>query len=240
MTYGYIHSVETCGTVDGPGIRYVVFMQGCSLRCQYCHNPDTWEMQNGTKYLPQELFTDILKYKKFIKNGGVTLSGGEPLLQSEFAYELIELCKQNGIHTALDTSGIIPLDRCKDAIDAADMVLLDIKSIDEAVCKLLTGASNKNALKLLDYLEKTNKSVWIRQVILPGITDNTEHLERLAKHLSKFTVIEKVELIPFHKMGEFKWERLKLDYKLSLIQPPSEQAMDSYRRLFTCVGFNPS
>ena len=136
---GYIHSVETYGTLDGPGIRYVVFMQGCALRCKYCHNPDTWQLQAGNKTTVQELMEDILKYKNFIKSGGVTLSGGEPLLQPDYAAEVLKECRKHGIHTAIDTSGELPLITCRHAIDEADLVLLDIKSIDSAKALCFTG-----------------------------------------------------------------------------------------------------
>ncbi len=223
---GYVHSVETYGTLDGPGIRYIVFMQGCALRCKYCHNPDTWQLHAGKKYTVQELMEDILKYKNFIKSGGVTLSGGEPLLQADFAAELLKECKKHGIHTAIDTSGEIPLITCKHAIDEVDLVLLDIKSIDSAKALSLTGKGNENVLKLLDYLEENKKEVWIRHVVVPGITDNYEDIEKMAEYLSHYTVISRVDILPFHKLGEYKWEELGLKYELGKTEPPKKESIE--------------
>lgn len=226
MTVGYVHSIETCGAVDGPGLRYVVFFQGCPLRCKFCHNPDTWKTNTGTRYTVDELTEDILKYRNFIKSGGVTITGGEPLLQAEFAEELLKRLKKEGIHTAIDTSGAIPLDKCKGAVDAADLILLDIKSIDTVVAKDLTGKGNEDALNLLEYLESKGKPVWIRHVVVPGITENYEAIERLGKYLEKFKVVERVEILPFHKMGEFKWKELGYKYELLETQPPEKESIE--------------
>lgn len=238
MTKGYIHSIETCGTVDGPGLRYVVFFQGCPMRCKYCHNPDTWKINIGKEYSVDELVEDITKYKNFIKNGGVTITGGEPLLQADFAAELLTKLKELGIHTAIDTSGAIPLDKCKLAVDAADLILLDIKSIDTVVAQNLTGMGNENPLSLLDYLEKIKKPVWIRHVVVPGYTENYEHIEKLGKYLKDFTVVEKVEILPFHKMGEYKWEELGEQYELTDTQPPEKASINKIRDILRKYNLN--
>lgn len=233
---GRIHSIETFGAVDGPGIRFVVFFQGCPLRCLYCHNPDSWDASGGREVTAEELIEQIKRYRNFIKSGGVTLSGGEPLLQSEFAEELLRLCKQNGFHTAVDTSGCIPLSKCKAAVDRADMLLLDIKAIDSALTKKITGAGNENALKILEYCESVGKPVWIRHVLLPGYTLDYEQAHRMGSFLKDFRYVEKVELLPFHKMGEYKWETLKLPYTLTEVQPPESEQVEEYRRILLSYG----
>ena len=203
-TIGYIHSVESFGAVDGPGVRFVVFLQGCPLRCLFCHNPDTWNQGEGTKMTANELFDQIKQYKNFIKNGGVTLSGGEPLMQPEFILDVLNLCKAEGIHTAIDTSGGVPLITAKAAIEAADMLLLDIKDIDKEDCEKLTGQSNTNAMAILNHCDYIGKDVWIRHVLIPEYTMNYDKLDRLARVLSWYSCIKKIELMPFHKMGEYK------------------------------------
>lgn len=235
---GYVHSVETCGTLDGPGIRYVVFLQGCPLRCKFCHNPDTWQLYSGKKYSVEDLMEDILKYRNFIKGGGVTLSGGEPLLQADFAAEVFKECKKHGIHTAVDTSGAIPLNLCKHAIDEVDLVLLDIKSIDTFKCESLTGKGNEDALKLLDYLEQNKKEVWIRHVVVPGITEDYNDIENMAEYLSKYTVISRVEILPFHKMGEYKWKQLNLKYELENTLPPQNESIEKIKSILKKYKLN--
>jgi len=233
---GRIHSVETFGAVDGPGIRFVVFFQGCPLRCLYCHNPDSWDISGGKEITAEDMAAQILRYKSFIKNGGVTISGGEPLLQSEFAQELLRLCKENGFHTAIDTSGIVPLNSCKGAVDTADLILLDIKAIDDILSKKLTGSSNQNTKKMLAYCEKNKKPVWIRHVILPGYTMDKKHARRLGEYLSNFNCIEKVELLPFHKIGEYKWKNLEYDYKLTEVQPPEPDKVEEIKEILMSYG----
>ena len=235
---GYVHSVETCGTLDGPGIRYVVFLPGCPLRCQFCNNPDTWQLYSGKKYSVEDLMEDILKYRNFIKGGGVTLSGGEPLLQADFAAEVFKECKKHGIHTAVDTSGAIPLNLCKHAIDEVDLVLLDIKSIDTFKCESLTGQGNEDALKLLDYLEQNKKEVWIRHVVVPGITEDQNDIENMAEYLSKYIVISRVEILPFHKMGEYKWKQLNLKYELENTLPPQNESIEKIKSILKKYKLN--
>jgi len=234
---GRIHSLESFGTVDGPGIRFVIFMQGCPLRCLYCHNPDTWDIKNPSKYsmTASELLKEVLKYKNYIAKGGITVTGGEPLLQATFLTEFFRLCKAEGIHTALDTSGYICNSQVRELLRYTDLVLLDIKSIDSEQHRSLTGVRINNTLQFLDYLEEQGIDTWIRHVVVPGITDNDELLEKLAHYLSKYTVIQKIELLPYHILGTPKYEQMNLEYKLKGVEPLSnerlEKAKDIFRRL---------
>ncbi len=233
---GRIHSIESFGTLDGPGIRYVLFLQGCGLRCLYCHNPDTWLMNGGKLMDSDDIIQDILSYRNFIKTGGVTLSGGEPLLQPEFALDILQKCKLLGIHTALDTAGAIPLSLSAPAIEAADLLLLDIKSLDNDICKALTGRSNEETLQTLSYCEKIKKPVWLRHVLVPGYTLKKELLEKLADYLTPLSCVEKVELLPFHKMGEYKWKELRLSYLLEETPVPDKAALRMARSIFDDRG----
>lgn len=224
---GYIHSFESLGTVDGPGIRFVVFMQGCPMRCKYCHNPDTWRPGSGNRYTAEEVALRALRYKSYIKNGGVTVTGGEPLMQIEFVTELFKILKANGIHTALDTSGVVFNKNDTKDIDElliyTDLVLLDIKHIDEEEHKKLTAHSNKNILEFAKYLSDNAKDMWIRHVLVDGITDNDEYLKRLKSFIDGLKTVKKVEVLPYHNMGEVKYEKLGLDYPLKGVQPPSKE-----------------
>jgi pyruvate formate lyase activating enzyme len=235
-TIGYVHSVESFGAVDGPGVRFVVFTQGCPLRCLFCHNPDTWKMNEGNQMTATELFSQIKTYKNFIKKGGVTFSGGEPLLQPDFIYEVIKLCKQEGIHTAIDTSGAVPLSTCKHVIEACDLVMLDIKDIDKDDCIKLTGQSNTNAMAILNHCDYIGKPVWIRHVLVPQYTYNTDKLERLAKVLSWYSCIEKIEVIPFHKMGEYKWDYVDTPYQLNDVPSATPEQVKTAKEIFKQHG----
>lgn len=232
---GYIHSFESFGTVDGPGIRFVVFMQGCPMRCLYCHNPDTW-VKGGKEYSPREVAAQVLKYKNYFKGGGgITVSGGEPLLQAEFVRELFTVLKADGVHTALDTSGILfnPEDgRSFDGLlQVTDLVLLDIKHIDDAEHKKLTGHSNKNVLKFAGYLSDTGKPMWIRHVLVPTITDNDGYLKALAEFIKTLKTVEKVEVLPYHSMGEIKYKNLGIDYPLKGLEPPTRERVKEAKRI---------
>ncbi len=232
---GYIHSYESFGAVDGPGIRFIVFLKGCLLKCLYCHNPDTWHKNAADNFsvtTPEELIKQILKYKNFICNGGVTISGGEPLLQADFCYELIQLCKENNLHTAIDTSGAVPLEKSSKVIDVADMLLLDIKDIDAEDCKILTGIDNSNAFKTLEYCESINKPVWIRHVLVPEYTLKEDKLKRLADYLRKFSCVKRIDLLPYHTLGKYKWEQLGAEYKLEGIEPPSDEEVAKAKLIF--------
>ncbi|GMQ60813.1 pyruvate formate-lyase-activating protein [Vallitalea maricola] len=222
---GKIHSIETCGTVDGPGIRFVIFMQGCPLRCKYCHNPDTWKLGDGEEKTVEELILEIKKYKSYMKfsGGGVTVTGGEPLLQGKFVTELFKRCKEEGIHTAVDTSGYIFNDTTKEVLDYTDLVLLDIKCYDSDRYKYITGVSLDPTISFMNYLGELNKPVWIRYVLVPGLSDNEEHIKNLSIFLSNFNNIERIELLPFHKMGEFKWEELGYTYELGDTKEPTKE-----------------
>lgn len=230
---GNIHSLESFGTVDGPGIRFVVFLQGCPLRCLYCHNPDTWEKGQGTLQLsPEELLEEVLRYKNFIAKGGVTVTGGEPLMQAPFVREFFLLCREQGIHTALDTSGALRSQAVRDVLDVTDLVLLDIKSIDPLQHKELTGATITNTLHCLDYLEKKQIPTWIRHVVVPGWTDDDRLLQQLADYLKPYHCIEKVELLPYHTMGTRKYEQMGLPYRLESTPELSAERLERARRIF--------
>ena len=212
-----IHSFESFGTVDGPGIRFVVFMQGCALKCKYCHNRDTWDLCGGTEYTLEEILTRIKKYKNYFipSGGGVTFSGGEPLLQLKFLLKIIPILKKEGIHVAIDTSGSFNLtEDIKKVINLADLFLLDIKCINDEICKDLTGVSNKKELAFARYLSDINKPMWIRQVLVPGITDKEDDLLKLKDFINSLNSVEKVEILPYHDMGKFKWEKLGFKYPL--------------------------
>ena len=231
---GYIHSLESFGTVDGPGIRFVIFLQGCPLRCLYCHNPDTWDTKHPSKYTmtPSELITEVLKYKNFIKSGGVTVTGGEPLLQAEFLKEFFQLCKSENIHTALDTSGFIYSPKALEVLEFVDLVLLDIKAIDPTLYKSLTSVKLENTLKFLDYLEEKNIDTWVRHVIVPDLTDKDEQLEKLAQYLTHYQVVKKIELLPYHTMGIHKYEQLSLNYTLKDTPALSPERLANAKRIF--------
>ena len=233
---GRIHSIESFGTLDGPGIRYVLFMQGCPLRCLYCHNPDSQCVEAGQVMTAGEVLADILTYRPYIKRGGVTLSGDEPLMQHAFACAVLDGCRENKLHCAIDTSGAIPLNRAAPALDRADLILLDIKALDDDLCVRLTGASNRNTLATLEYCETARKPVWIRHVLVPGFTLDEAKLEQLADYLLRFACIGKIELLPFHKMGEYKWEALACPYALKETPPPTEEQLRRARAIFQCRG----
>ena len=223
---GRIHSFESFGTVDGPGIRFVVFMQGCPLKCKYCHNRDTWNVDKGMLVDVDEVVKKVLREKTFIdsSNGGVTVSGGEPLLQAPFLTELFIKLKELNIHTCIDTAGSLPVSQeIKELIKYTDLVLLDIKHIDDEKAKDLTSMSNKNNLDFAKYLNNIGKPMWIRQVLVPGYTDDKYDLQRLKAFIDTLTNVEKVELLPYHELGKYKWEELGVEYPLEGIKSPSEE-----------------
>lgn len=217
---GRIHSFESLGAVDGPGVRFVVFMQGCALKCKYCQNRDTWNLKGGTTYSSDEIVEKILRYKNYIMpNGGVTISGGEPLLQTKFLIELFTKLKQYNIHTCIDTSGSVVLtDEIKELIDLTDLFLLDIKCINDEKAINLTGVSNKKELEFAKYLSSINKPMWIRQVLVPGYTDDEQDLIKLREFISTLKSVEKVEILPYHDLGKFKWEQLGEVYPLEKVR----------------------
>ncbi len=233
-----LHSVETLGTVDGPGIRYVVFFAGCPLRCIYCHNPDTQNINDGQEMDIDELVRNICGYRNFIKTGGVTLSGGEPLMQPQAAATLLQKLRQEGIHTALDTAGSVELRLSAPVLDEADLVLLDIKALDDALCREMTEKGVQNTLRTLSYLNTAGKPVWLRHVLVPGYTLDTQRLTRLAEFLTQFTCIEKVELLPFHKLGEHKWKELGRPYLLYETREPTAEEVEQAKDIFIKQGFS--
>lgn len=235
---GYIHSFETFGTKDGPGIRFVLFTQGCPLRCLYCHNPDTWKADES-KYLltPEEVFLEMEKVKMFTK-GGITVSGGEPLLQAQFILELFKICKANGIHTAIDTSGIYLNEKVKEVLDYTDLVLLDIKHINPIKYKKLTNAPLESTFRFMEYLASIDKPVWLRYVLVPDYTDDENDLNEWAKYVSQYKNVERVDILPFHQMAIHKWEQLGIDYKLSDIQPPTQELTEKATSIFKSYGLN--
>ena len=217
---GRIHSFESLGAVDGPGVRFVVFMQGCSLKCKYCQNRDTWNLKGGTIYSSDEIVEKILRYKNYIiPNGGVTISGGEPLLQAKFLIELFTKLRQYNIHTCIDTSGSVALtDEIKELINLTDLFLLDIKCINDEKAINLTGVSNKKELEFAKYLSNINKPMWIRQVLVPGYTDDEQDLVKLKEFISTLKSVKKVEILPYHDLGKFKWEQLGEIYPLEKVR----------------------
>ncbi|API91855.1 MULTISPECIES: pyruvate formate-lyase-activating protein [Virgibacillus] len=226
---GRIHSIETCGTVDGPGLRYVIFLQGCLLRCQFCHNPDTWDVKGGVEKSVDEIIADLQDYLPYIKNsGGLTVSGGEPLLQIDFLLELFKECKKLGVHTAIDTSaGCFResptfLRKVDELLSVTDLVLLDIKHLDNDLHKQLTGMPNAHILKFAKLLAEKNTPVWIRRVLIPGRTNDPEELAALNEFISNLGNVQKVEVLPYHTMGVYKWEHLNLEYPLTGVEPPTE------------------
>ena len=223
---GKIHSFESFGTVDGPGIRFVLFMQGCPLRCKYCHNRDTWDASSGEEYSLESIFKQIIRFKPYmnVSHGGVTISGGEPLLQTQFVTELLKKLKEKKIHTALDTSGSLPIsDSIKELLRYTDLVLLDIKHIDNEKCIALTGAPNTNTLNFAKYLSENGIPMWIRQVLIPGFTDDENDLKKLKEFIDTLKTVEKVEILPYHNLGKFKWEQLGVKYELENVVPPTEE-----------------
>ncbi len=228
---GIVHSLESFGSVDGPGVRFVVFMQGCKMRCKYCHNPETWSFDGGVSYSAEELFEQAWKYRAYwgkdMKNGGVTVSGGEPLLQIEFVTEFFKILKSHNIHTTVDTSGQ-PF--CEDAeylkkfdelLKYTDLVLLDLKIYDGEEHRELTGHNNDNILKMAQYLSDKGVSMWIRHVLVPGITDSEENLTKLSQFIMTLKTVEKVEVLPYHTLGLSKWKKLKIPYSLEGVRAPS-------------------
>ena len=231
---GRIHSIESFGTVDGPGIRFVVFMQGCPLKCKYCHNRDTWNLDGGHTITSDELVKEIMHYKSYMDNsgGGITISGGEPLLQAKFITELFVKLKKKKIHTAIDTAGSLPItDEIKGLLDLTDLVLLDIKHIDNEKAIKLTGTSNKNNIEFAKYLSNINKPMWIRQVLVPGYTDDETDLLKLKEFINSLNSVENVEILPYHSLGKFKWKELGATYELENVIPPSLEAVEKAKEI---------
>lgn len=236
---GNIHSLESFGSADGPGVRYIIFLRGCNMRCKYCHNPDTWAKKDGNMLMTaDEVLQKALRYKNYWKNnGGITVSGGEALLQIDFLVELFRKAKEKGIHTTLDTSGN-PFTRENPFFEKfnllmkyTDLFMLDIKHIDDECHKKLTGCSNKNILDMANYLSDNNKDMWIRHVLVPGITDSKEQLTNLKEFISTLNSVKKVEILPYHTLGVFKWEQLGIPYGLENVNPPTKEQIEEAKQI---------
>ena len=231
--YAKIHSFESFGTVDGPGIRYVIFLQGCHLKCKYCHNRDTWDMNGGFYSSLDEIINKIDNYKNYITpNGGVTVTGGEPLLQVHFLIELFKRLKEKNIHTCIDTSGMVDItDDIKLLLSYTDLVLLDIKHIDPAKCKELVGFSNEKEINFAKYLSENGIDMWIRQVLIPGYTDDENDLKKLRNFINCLDTVKKVELLPYHDMGKYKWKKLGFNYELENIKAPTNDEIKKAKEI---------
>lgn len=238
--HGYIHSIETCGTVDGPGIRFVIFTAGCPLRCLYCSNPDCRYVENGKRVSVDELMAEVQKYTSYMNasGGGVTVSGGEPLFQPHFVAEIFKQCKAIGIHTALDTSGYCDLKVAEPVLELADLVLLDIKSFDPEIYQTVTSVSLEPTLEIARYLHRISKPTWIRFVLVPGLTDAPDNVAGLADFVATLKNVEKVDILPFHKMGEYKWEQLGYSYQLKEAQPPPPDKVQAVHDMFRQRGIS--
>lgn len=221
--YGYIHSTESFGTVDGPGVRFVIFFQGCPMRCLYCHNPDTWKPQGGTKMTADELLDKFEKNRNFYRSGGITVTGGEPLMQMDFAIELLKKAKERNIHTCIDTSGITFNENSKSQFDElikyTDLIMLDIKHIHPDEHIKLTGQKQDNIINFARYTAEKNIPIWIRHVVVPNITDNEEHLYNLGRFIGTLRNVKALDVLPYHNMGVAKYKELGMEYPLKDTQP---------------------
>ncbi|BFH61635.1 MULTISPECIES: pyruvate formate-lyase-activating protein [Paenibacillus] len=234
MIKGHIHSLETFGTVDGPGIRFVLFMQGCLLKCQYCHNPDTWALDEGKEMTVEEVLAEIEPYLTYYRSsgGGLTVSGGEPTLQSHFVAELFkEVKKRWNLHTTLDSNGFNEAERIHQLLEVTDLVLLDIKHIDDEKHIKLTGKSNERTLRTAQWLSEHGRKMWIRHVYVPGIHDQEEDLINLGRFIGTLKGVEKFEILPYHQMGIYKWEALGKEYPLQGVPSPTEEEVQRAYRL---------
>ena len=231
--YAKVHSLETFGAVDGPGIRFILFLQGCHLQCKYCHNRDTWDMNGGSYKSLDDIFNMIMKYKNYITpNGGVTVSGGEPLLQVKFLIQLFTKLKKKKIHTCIDTSGMVAItDDIKHLLSLTDLVLLDIKHIDSKKCKDLVGFDNKLELEFAKYLSDNNIPIWIRQVLVPGYTDDQNDLLKLKEFISSLNTVQKVEILPYHSIGKYKWTNLGFEYALDGVRDANNEDVQRAKKV---------
>ena len=244
MLKGYVHSLESFGSVDGPGVRYVIFLSGCAMRCQFCHNPDTWNMQAGTPYTADELLEKALRYRSYWgSKGGITVSGGEPLLQIDFLLELFTKAKEKGVHTTLDTCGN-PFTReepffskFEKLMEVTDLVMLDIKHMDEEQHVLLTGQKNDNILDMAKYLSDTGKSMWIRHVLVPERSDRDDYLWKLHDFIEKLDHVERVEVLPYHTLGVYKWKELGIPYGLEGIEPPTQERIQNANEILKTAKY---
>ena len=243
---GRVHSVETFGSVDGPGIRFLIFLKGCSMRCRYCHNPDTWDPETDDLRTADELLTQAMRYRSYWgREGGITVSGGEALLQIDFLTELFRKAKAKGIHTCLDTSGQ-PFTRREpffskfaELMKYTDLLLFDLKQIDDAKHRELTGRTNRNILDCARYLSDIGKPIWVRHVLVPGVTDNDDDLHALRAFIDTLQNVKRVEVLPYHAMGTYKWEQLGIPYTLKDVSAPSEERVRNAEHILTVPGICP-
>ena len=234
---GHIHSTESFGAADGPGVRFIVFMQGCHMRCRYCHNPDTWIMDGGDEVTADEILKRALRFKPYWgKDGGITISGGEPLLQIDFVIELFKKAKELGINTCIDTAGN-PFtkeepffSKFEELMKYTDLLLLDLKEINPTRHKDLTGFDNSNIIEMAKYLSEINKPVWIRHVLVPEHSDFDEDLDALGDFIDTLSNVDRVEILPYHTLGKFKWENLGIPYTLESISPPSAERIENAKQ----------
>ncbi len=233
---GRIHSYESMGTVDGPGIRFVVFTQGCPLRCLYCHNPDCRPSDGGREVSAAEVLAEVQKYRSYLKGGGVTVSGGEPLMQPEFVAAILQGCRGLGLHTALDTSGYCAIEVAQPVLAQTDLVLLDIKSFDPQIYQRVTHVSQAPTLAMARHLSRIGKPTWIRFVLVPGWTDAPHNVAGLADFVAGLANVERVEVLPFHKLGESKWAQLGWNYQLKDTPEPSEMLISQTQAIFRSRG----
>ncbi len=229
---GQVHSIQSLGTVDGPGLRFVVFLQGCNLRCKCCHNPDTWDMKGEKQFTAEEIVEKAVKYREYFgEKGGITLSGGEPILQADFCYEVFKLCHENGINTCLDTSGSILNDSVKKLLEETDRVLLDIKYTNDADYIENVGCSLEKPLEFLEYLNENKIPTTIRQVIIPTLNDNEENIEKLNEIVKKYSCIDKVELLPFKKICQTKYDSMKIEFPFAHLDTPTKETITKLNKL---------
>lgn len=238
---GYYHSYEITGAVDGPGVRFTLFLSGCPLRCQYCQNPDMWTLRNGRRVTVGRMIDEIAKYAEFIKtaHGGITVSGGEPMLQMRFLQVLLSRCKQElGLHTAVDTSGFLGARATDEFLDLVDLFLLDIKSGDPETYYLVTSADLEPTLRFARRLSDRGNRMWVRYVLVPGLTDAVENVEAVAAFTATLSGVERVEILPFHQLGASKWAELQLRYQLTGVSPPSQSVVQRVEDQFRTHGLN--
>lgn len=237
---GYVHSTITGGAVDGPGMRFVLFMAGCQMRCQYCHNPDTWRTGSGELRTVDDVVAEVGKIVSFLKaTGGITVSGGEPLMQADFVHEVLRQCKeQYGLHTALDSNGLLAAKLPDAWFDVVDLVLLDIKQIDPEKHQSLTHTPLQPVLDFAQRLARMGKPAWIRYVLVPGWTDDETDVDQMADFVATLNNVERVEILPFHKMGEYKWKEMGVPYQLSEAQPPTPELIERVKQQFVLRGLN--
>lgn len=242
---GYIHQLESFGSVDGPGVRFIVFFSGCPLRCKYCHNPDTWDMTKGKLYTADELLNEALSCRAYWgTKGGITVSGGEPLMQLDFLLEFFTKAKEKGVNTCIDTAGG-PFtkegewfEKFKKLMEVTDILLMDIKHIDEEEHVKLTGRTGKNIIEMFRYLDEIKKPVWIRHVLVPGITDNDEYLLRTRDFIRTLSNVQRVEILPYHGLGAMKYKDLGIDYVLKDTESPSAERVANAKKILECEKYD--